>query len=78
MEISESYFFYSLGKKIKELRIKSELTLETFSALTNIAKDDLMEMESGNLSISIEDLIIISNALNLKPSSLLQQFDTND
>ena len=67
----ERTFFYTLGNKIKELRLKAGISIEYFSETTNISVEDLFAIESGLKSITLEDLIDISNALKVNPSSLL-------
>jgi len=67
----ERTFFYTLGKKIKEIRLKAGISIEYFSETTNISVKDLFAIESGLKSITLEDLIDISNALKINPSSLL-------
>ena len=68
---SERTFFNTLGNKIKEIRLKAGISIEYFSETTNIPVKDLLEFESGLESITLEDLIDISNALKINPSSLL-------
>ena len=67
----ERTFFNTLGNKIKEIRLKLVISIEYFSETTNIPVEDLLEIESGLKSITLEDLIDISNSLNVNPSSLL-------
>jgi len=67
----ERTFFYTLGNKIKEIRLKAGISIEYFSETTNISVKDLFAIESGLKSITLEDLIYISNALKINPSSLL-------
>jgi transcriptional regulator with XRE-family HTH domain len=67
----ERTFFNTLGNKIKEIRLKAGLSIEYFSETTNISVEDLLEIESGSKSITLEDLVDISNSLKINPSSLL-------
>lgn len=67
----ERTFFNTLGNKIKEIRLKLGISIEYFSETTNISVEDLLEIELGLKSITLEDLIDISNSLNVNPSSLL-------
>ena len=67
----ERTFFNTLGNKIKEIRLKLGISIEYFSETTNIPVEDLLEMELGLKSITLEDLIDISNVLKINPSSLL-------
>lgn len=67
----ERTFFNTLGNKIKEIRLKAGISIEYFSETTNISVEDLFAIESGLKSITLEDLIDISNSLKINPSSLL-------
>ncbi len=68
---TERTFFITLGNKIKEIRLKAGISIEYFSETTNISVKDLFAIESGLKSITLEDLIDISNSLKINPSSLL-------
>ena len=67
----EKAFFYTLGNKIKEIRLELGISIEYFSERTNISIEDLLAIESGVKTITLEDLIDISNSLKINPSSLL-------
>ena len=67
----EKAFFYTLGNKIKEIRLEQGISIEYVSERTNISIEDLLAIESGLKSITLEDLIDISNSLKINPSSLL-------
>lgn len=67
----EKAFFYTLGNKIKEIRLELGISIEYFSERTNISIEDLLAIESGVKTIYLEDLIYISNSLKINPSSLL-------
>ena len=66
----EKAFFYTLGNKIKEIRVAQEISIEYFSEIAKISVEDLLAIESGVKTISLEDLIDISNSLKINPSSL--------
>ena len=60
--------------KLKELRIKRELSLKTLSELTNIPYRTLQDIEHGKISInntSSINLYKISKALGVKMESLI-------
>ena len=67
----EKAFFYTLGNKIKEIRLELGISIESLSERTNISVVDLLAIESGVKTITLEDLIDISNSLKINPSSLL-------
>ena len=67
----EKAFFYTLGNKINEIRLELGISIESLSERTNISVVDLLEIESGVKTITLEDLIDISNSLKINPSSLL-------
>lgn len=64
-------FFYTLGNKIKEIRLELGISIEYFSETTNISTENLLAIESGVKPINLADLIDISNSLKINPSSLL-------
>ena len=66
----EKAFFYTLGNKIKEIRLEQGISIEYVSETANILVQDLLAIESGVKTISLEDLIDISNSLKINPSSL--------
>ena len=67
----EKAFFYTLGNKINEIRLELGISIESLSERTNISVVDLLAIESGVKTITLEDLIDISNSLKINPSSLL-------
>ena len=66
----EKAFFYTLGNKINEIRLELGISIESLSERTNISVVDLLAIESGVKTITLEDLIDISNSLKINPSSL--------
>ncbi len=66
----EKAFFYTLGNNIKEIRLEQGISIEYVSETANISVRDLLAMESGVKTISLEDLIDICNSLKINPSSL--------
>ena len=55
-----------IGNNIKELREKNNNSLDDLSLMTGIAKNNLINYESGKRQISIEEVIIICNLFNVK------------
>ena len=55
-----------IGNNIKELRGKNNNSLDDLSLMTGIAKNNLINYESGKRQISIEEVIILCNLFNVK------------
>lgn len=55
-----------IGNNIKELREKNNNSLDDLSLMTGIAKNNLINYESGKRQISIEEVIILCNLFNVK------------
>lgn len=72
MKINEPYFSYSIGIKIKNIRLASNMTLENLSEKSGLSIEKLSEIEAGTLSIQIEEFIIIARVLNIVASELLE------
>lgn len=60
-----------IGKNIKRLRKAQGLTQEELSAKAEISKNHLSRIETGTGSMSLDSLIVIANALNTTPDSIL-------
>lgn len=56
-----------IGKKLKELRLNRGLTLKALSEITNISISFLSDVEHNRSNLSIDNLLIVSNALNINP-----------
>lgn len=55
-----------IGNNIKILREKNNNSLDDLSLMTGIAKNNLINYESGKRQISIEEVIILCNLFNVK------------
>ena len=55
-----------IGNNIKELREKNNNSLDDLSLMTGIAKNNLINYESGKRQISIKEVIILCNLFNVK------------
>ena len=55
-----------IGNNIKELREKNNNSLDDLSLMTGIAKNNLINYESGRKQISIKEVIILCNLFNVK------------
>ena len=60
-----SSFSYHVGQRIKKYRKSRGYTIEEFSAMINKSKATLSKYENGTITIDIETLYDISNALNI-------------
>ena len=60
-----------LGKNIKKCRLARHLSYKELYRLSHISTKTLRNIESGNSHVSITNLIIISNALNVSMDYLL-------
>lgn len=60
-----------IGKNIKKIREKNNVSLDDLSLLEGIAKNTLMNYESGNKQITINDLIFICNHFNVTIDSMV-------
>ena len=60
-----------IGNNIKLLRDNNNITVDDLSLLAGIAKNNLINYESGKKQISIGDLILICNYFNVKIDSLV-------
>lgn len=60
-----------IGRKIVSLRKKQGMTQEDLAGEAEIDRSFLSEIENGHKNISVETLKKIADALNVKPSILL-------
>ncbi|MBF0714979.1 helix-turn-helix domain-containing protein [Gemelliphila palaticanis] len=68
----------NIGSRIKELRLKNNLTLEELGKKTNISRQNLHKYEQGIISnIPKEKIETIARALNTSPS-YLYGWETNN
>lgn len=63
---------HSIGKKIKELRIKAGLTQEAFADRAQIHRSHIGEIERGEVDIALSSLMKVSQALGVPISQLTQ------
>lgn len=55
-----------IGNNIRLLREKNNNSLDDLSLMTGIAKNNLINYESGRKQISIKEVIILCNLFNVK------------
>ncbi|MDO4814745.1 MAG: helix-turn-helix transcriptional regulator [Gemella sp.] len=61
----------NIGSRIKELRLKNDLTLEELGNRTNISRQNIHKYEQGIISnIPKEKIVSIAKTLNTSPSYL--------
>lgn len=65
------------GKRVKEKRIKLELTQEQLAEKIGISSKSLSQIELGNNFVSSENLEAICIALNTTPKTLFDFVDEN-
>lgn len=66
-----------VGERIRLYRKIKNLTIEAFAKLINKSKATVSKYENGDISIDIETLFIIANALGISVNQLID-FDQND
>ncbi|MFN5984148.1 MAG: helix-turn-helix domain-containing protein [Fluviicola sp.] len=54
-----------VGEKIKENRLKNNLTQMDLASLCNIERSNLSRIESGKSNVTLQTLVLISDALNI-------------
>lgn len=62
--MSDPKFLAALGARIKELRLKKELTQNELAILCNFEKASMSRIESGRTNVTILTLKKISKALD--------------
>ena len=63
---------HSIGKKIRELRIKAGLTQEAFADRAEIHRSHMGEIERGEVDISLSALLKVAQGLGVTVSHLTQ------
>lgn len=59
-----------IGNNIKKIREKNNVSIDDLSLLAGIAKNTLINYESGKKQITIDDLILICNHFNVTIDSM--------
>ncbi len=59
------------AKKLKEARMKAEITQDEAAALMNVTRRAISEMEAGKRSISADELALFSRIYNVDVRELL-------
>lgn len=66
------------GRAIKEARKKLKMTQDELSLYTRIDRSYISEIETGNKNPSLTTILALAKALHLKPSNLMQIFESKD
>lgn len=64
-------YFGILGANIRALRIKNKLTQEQLAEICDLHRTYIGAVERGDRNVSLKNIVIIANALNTDPASLL-------
>lgn len=64
-------YFSILGANVRALRIKKKLTQEQLAELCNLHRTYIGAIERGDRNVSLKNIVIIAQALNVEPAELL-------
>jgi transcriptional regulator with XRE-family HTH domain len=70
--MTDPKFLASLGAKIKEIRLKKEMTQNELAILCNFEKASMSRIESGKTNITVLTLRRISKALDVEMTEFFQ------
>ncbi len=76
--IDKSEIYYSIGKKIREFRIKNNLTQEQLAEGLGISVKYVSRIENGYGGVKLETLINAMNLLGLMPNVAFSELISND
>jgi DNA-binding XRE family transcriptional regulator len=65
-----SVLFKKIGRLIRETRIKKGLSQKMLATVVNMQQPDISKIEKGEKNITLQTLIYISKALNIKKINL--------
>lgn len=65
----------AFGITISKLRVQRGLTQERMSGLAGIARSHLVALENGEKTVRLDTLWRIADALEVKPSELIQRIE---
>ena len=71
MNISEESFIENLGRHIRQLREKKNISQEALADDCGIPKIQIGRIERAEINTTIRTLIKIANALDIEPKELL-------
>lgn len=61
-----------VASRIKELRLKKELSQDALATLAGIDRKTINRIENGHFSPSLDTFLRICRALSIKPTQLLE------
>ena len=64
-----------LGKVIRELRLARNLSQEKLAELGEFERSYISKVENGERAIQFKTVVRFAEALGIKPSDLVQQFE---
>lgn len=64
-------YFNILGANVRALRNERELTQEQLADLCDLHRTYVGAIERGDRNVSLKNIVIIAQALNVEPSELL-------
>ena len=64
-------YFNILGANVRALRIKKKLTQEQLADLCDLHRTYVGAIERGDRNVSLKNIVIIAQALNVTPAELL-------
>ena len=64
-------YFNILGANFRALRIERKLTQEQLADLCDLHRTYVGAIERGDRNVSLKNIVIIAQALNVEPSELL-------
>jgi transcriptional regulator with XRE-family HTH domain len=64
-------YFNILGANVRALRIERNLTQEQLADLCDLHRTYVGAIERGDRNVSLKNIVIIAQALNVEPSELL-------
>lgn len=64
-------YFSILGANVRTLRIKQKLTQEQLADLCDLHRTYVGAIERGDRNVSLKNIVIIAQALNVEPAELL-------
>ena len=64
-------YFNILGDNVRALRIERKLTQEQLADLCDLHRTYVGAIERGDRNVSLKNIVIIAQALNVEPSELL-------
>lgn len=78
MQINNDIMKNTISTKLKQYRIKADLTQSQLAEKANISVNFLQDIEYGRSNASMITLVNLSNALNITPNDFLKDFLSKD